>query len=1172
MNSQTVQIGRFTGIPVAEGGFATVYRAFDDLRGVSVAMKLAHPDADDATIASLHHEFKLLGEFDYMQVPRALEFEWDHRRPCLITDWIDGPEIWDRSHTNSVELFVTSLRQIARALTFVHHRGWVHGDLKPGNFRWGAPRATSCRSASANEADSILYLLDFGLARPVGDTDRPRGAGTVGYYAPEFLQRIPADGRADWYSIGAMLYEWVYGRRPFQAENPADEIAGHLEQSPNLDMPFVRSAPEWTRDAIARLLQKSPEQRGDDVYDLLGWLGQFDSELCPEVILNEQASAHLSSEWRQTEEHDHALIAQIVDDSMIHRKARWTIRADHVDTDRIARGITNAVLEKIPGSRVTLGQLNTAPITSEAAQSDIQQLRICVEESNGGQDISTVEFAPFANLATSESGPSEAASVCSITLLPWGLELIKDRLSGLTRDDAFVAASAPTILRATGGVPAAVFDFLTRVVTTGMLKRSAEGWQLDDSAIRNWQTSPETGRVYNEYLGSLTADERRLCDVLSVGRGLIQFSHLREIAGLAEGRFDVAFGRLAAKGVLVHESHDAAGGSSLIELRLNGLADVWRAQLPETYRRSIAASVAERLRSIGADRDRRTFEVLAECYADSAQWEQCVEYSVAAAHANIKIEDHTGAWQYIGLAESAAGNISDQRSNAYWRGRALMVRGDYQKSVGQIDDARHVYREILALGRHHKDYLLLAETLKDLGDLYRITRQFEKGVRVLRRARQMWETLGNPEEAARTLINLGNMFWIASDRLQARRHYEQALELARALQADELVALILSNLGVAYKGDRDYNRAEAFYRESLAIKEAMNSLSGAALTLNNLGVIAFDQGRLTEAAQYFERAAQINARMGAAGDLLGNRGMLIHIALERGDLRTVINGSLEALADAETLGDAATSAELRGLLAEAYLRAGDFQLSWTYLEEARDQAAGQRNDELTAHLGLVAAVRYWHLGQGDQALMMLDEIEQYLARSEFPHLLMDSLSLRMRAAVAYGNTELIERLWEQGLQFATSVGAGHKLAQLAFARLPENPDKGFPGEAHHLVYDLLLNDDGYYWSAAFKMWEARRFVAEGNLPAARQIAADAVARLRKDGNWETLWKVLTVMGRIEFQCADYGPALTAFDEASRILEAICNTIADPACRASYRSHPLATQLLQAKEQILELTR
>ncbi|MBI5868389.1 MAG: serine/threonine protein kinase [candidate division Zixibacteria bacterium] len=723
MNSQTVQIGRFTGIPVAEGGFATVYRAFDDVRGISVAMKLAHPDADNATIASLHHEFNLLGEFDYLQVPRALEFEWDHRRPCLITDWIDGPEIWDRSHTNSVELFVTALRQIARALTFVHHRGWVHGDLKPGNFRWGAPRATSCRSASANEADSILYLLDFGLARPVGDTDRPRGAGTVGYYAPEFLQRIPADGRADWYSIGAMLYEWVYGRRPFEAENPADEIAGHLEQSPNWDTPFVRPVPEWTRDVIARLLQKSPEQRGDDVYDLLGWLGQFDSELRPEVILNEQASAHLSSEWRRADDHDRALIAQIVDASTIHRKARWTISADHVDTDRIARGITNAVLEKVPGSRVTLGQLSSAPNTSEATRSGIQQLRMCVEEPDGGHDVSIVEYTPFANMVASGSGPSESDSVCSITLLPWGLEQVKARLSGLTRDDAFVAASAATILRATGGVPAAVFDLLTRVVTTGMLKRSADGWHLDDSAVLDWQSSPDTGTVYNEYLGSLTADERRLCDVVAVGRALIHFSHLRELAGLSEGRFEAAFGRLVVKGVMVRDDHDAAGDSSLIRLRLNGLADVWRAQLPEAYRRSIAASVAERLRSIGADPDRRTYEVLAECYADSAQWENCVEYSVAAANANMKIEDHAGAMRFIGLAGSAAGNIADRRSNAYWRGRALMVRGDYQKSIGQIDDARHVYREILALGRHHGDYLLLAETLKDLGDLYRMTRR-----------------------------------------------------------------------------------------------------------------------------------------------------------------------------------------------------------------------------------------------------------------------------------------------------------------------------------------------------------------------------------------------------------------------------------------------------------------
>jgi hypothetical protein len=242
------------------------------------------------------------------------------------------------------------------------------------------------------------------------------------------------------------------------------------------------------------------------------------------------------------------------------------------------------------------------------------------------------------------------------------------------------------------------------------------------------------------------------------------------------------------------------------------------------------------------------------------------------------------------------------------------------------------------------------------------------------------------------------------------------------------------------------------------------------------------------------------------------------------------------------------------------------------LEEAREQASRQRNDDLTAHLGLVAAVRLWHLGQKEQAVATLDEIEPYLGQSEFPRLSLDALVLRMRAAVSRQDVELVERLWSQGQRLAASVGAGHKLAQLAFARLPEDPSVGYSREAGRLARESLRVNDRFHWTGAFKMWEARRLMTEDDLEGAGRSAMDAVARLRKDGNWEMLWKALVVSGQIEVRRADYEPALTAFDEAARILNEIGKTIDNPPYRASYLSHPLAKMLSDSRAQILELTR
>jgi serine/threonine protein kinase len=205
MSEQLIPIGTYKGTAVAQGGFGRVYRvALPD--GRPAALKWIDATADDGARRSLQHEFNVHGTLHHPQLPKVRDFGIADGRPFLVIDWIDG-----RSPTECSEDecdFGSLLRHLARVLWFVHRRGWVHGDLKPENLRWGL-----------SNGEPLLYMLDFGLARPIGDDSRPRGAGTVGYCAPEFLNLQSADGRADWYSTGVILYEWLFGTRPFASDD-----------------------------------------------------------------------------------------------------------------------------------------------------------------------------------------------------------------------------------------------------------------------------------------------------------------------------------------------------------------------------------------------------------------------------------------------------------------------------------------------------------------------------------------------------------------------------------------------------------------------------------------------------------------------------------------------------------------------------------------------------------------------------------------------------------------------------------------------------------------------------------------------------------------------------------------------------------------------------------------
>lgn len=1115
-NPPMVSIGPYRGRPVAQGGFATVYHAGLPCDERWLAVKWAHPDAGPDIVTSLTNEFAVLDELFAPWTPRAVDFGWAEGRPYLVTEWIEGRPLWSDGGLPDDELFGRVLRQAARALSFIHARGWVHGDLKPDNFLWQ-------HSSSQSGVDgAVLKLLDFGLARPVGDLDRPRGAGTVGYLAPEFLEMRPADARADWYSLGIILYEWMFGVRPFAADDPADEVAAHLEQQPDFERPMRRSVPDWATGVTARLLLKTPDARGADEYSILAWLSQFDPMLDPETIFAEHVFHHHLSENRRLTPGEQTIAAAAAKSGspalQIHN-----IEGDNLSIARIRRGLSR--------------------------------------QSCNNRDCPSVM----------QSGYEAAGEGRRLTFLPWDHEVVRAYLRSITGDQDFATRWTGPVMRATGGLPDAVNDFVGFAIRNESLVRDDGAWDLDPGAIGEWVARPESLCFFTRYLGEQTADERRLCDWISVGRGRIHFDILRELWGGTDARLKAAFDRLRKHGVIVPSAGGGAPDGFEWRFRLDGLHGCWRAQIPPALRRRLALQLGAAIESALSESDAQAQEVLAELFFDARSWDKSVHHAVTAAAAHLKAGRQDAAMPYIALAAAAATEIPPGRSRQYWMGRAQMMLGDYQKACGQVEEARHTYRLLLVEGRRADDRRLLAETLKDLGDLYRQIRQFEKGVRALRRARQIFEAMGDQVEVARTLNNLGNMYWVSADYTEAQNYYSQALALARSLGDPHIEALVLSNLGVAYKSTHDYLRAEECYRESLAIKERLNSPADVAMTLNNLGVIALDQGLLHTAEESLRRAVELNRQVGAEAEVVFNHGNLIQVHLERGDLREAIALAESTIQQADLLGDPASGADLRALLAEAYLRAGDFSVASQCLEEARKVAVGQTNDDLHAHIALVQATRLFKLRRLRDAVNGLDAARDSFARAEVQRIRIDSIILRLSMAVAMDEPDIAAACWREGQKVAGLAPARHKVVQLALARLPRDPARGFPRETLVLIDSLLADQEDWQWTGEYRLWQARYHVLKGEGALAEKSARDAVERFRRDGNWEFLWQALVTFGQICLHRTDYEPALSAFEEARRILEVITNTIDDEESRATYLDHPLASRLTKDMAHIIQLT-
>src|SRR5262249_45458172 len=144
---------------------------------------------------------------------------------------------------------------LARAVHHAHEYDIVHRDLKPANIllQGSGTRDPGLGKPTGSEPSSLVpKITDFGLAHPVGGGDLTttgESVGTPGYMAPEQAwgknKRRPVGPAADVYALGAILYECLTGRRPFQGATALEAIEHARSQEP---VPPKRLQPKVPRD------------------------------------------------------------------------------------------------------------------------------------------------------------------------------------------------------------------------------------------------------------------------------------------------------------------------------------------------------------------------------------------------------------------------------------------------------------------------------------------------------------------------------------------------------------------------------------------------------------------------------------------------------------------------------------------------------------------------------------------------------------------------------------------------------------------------------------------------------------------------------------------------------------------------------------------------------------
>jgi eukaryotic-like serine/threonine-protein kinase len=270
------------------GGMGEVYRARDTRLDRSVAIKIlhAHLSQDAEAKERFDREARAISSLSHPNICHLYDVGDQDGTSYLVMEYLEGETLADRLRRGPLPLeqVLKVGAEICEGLEKAHRSGVVHRDLKPSNIMltksgtklmdFGLAKAPVAAVGAGSSSDSLATL-----SRPL--TAEGTIVGTFQYMSPEQVEGKEADSRSDVFSLGAVLYEMVTGRRAFEGKTTASTIAAVLAAEPKPISTIQPMSPPALEHITRACLAKDPDERLQTAHDVkleLHWIAQTDSQ------------------------------------------------------------------------------------------------------------------------------------------------------------------------------------------------------------------------------------------------------------------------------------------------------------------------------------------------------------------------------------------------------------------------------------------------------------------------------------------------------------------------------------------------------------------------------------------------------------------------------------------------------------------------------------------------------------------------------------------------------------------------------------------------------------------------------------------------------------------------------------------------------------------------------
>ncbi len=891
---------------LGRGGMAVVFEVHDDA-GRTGALKLVSGRGGDRSEIEerFRREVKALSRIDHPNVVGTLDQGRWEERDWFVMDLVVGRDLraeveaWEQAPpTDRWERVRTITADVARALGAVHAAGLVHRDLTPGNVMV--------------REDGHAVLMDFGVAKeaapPQPDdeelTSHGELLGTVAWMSPEQIMGGSMDARADLYSLGALVYLMLTGRRPFHARTLAGYLDKHLHRPARPPRELAPTVPADLDELCVRLLQKEPELRFSSAQHVLVSLDAAPRSkanlsrwpLEPVGRIPERAS--ISSAVRAVAEgHGGVLVVSGgpgLGKSMLSQLAAAEARAAGLPVSLVSGAATggalaafrpmveellaghpsppgvlqalmgaygdDVVLERYavfaalrgllldtPPRVVILGDAHLLDDTSlELAEYLVRNTRSLAEERILWV-ITRLADAPRAGGLV--SGAATGVRPLTRELGPLALQAVEELLGGLLGAGEAVSALAVRLHREGEGNPAFIVEMVRGLAEEQVIRLEGDQYTLRLDASHMSRLPLPIPRSARDAMlaraSGLSPVAAQILRVVALAGHELSFDVIASVVYEGETVLAAAVEELVAAG-LVRERR--------VETTTH--VDASQARVREVISREIVPAEAVALhRRLG-----ETLERLGR---------RRLHLVVDALAGHFEAGEVPGkAYAYLLRSGTRLLGRSFAREALAAFDRAVALEPE-ARDLMPLDDADRALCELL---------LRRVEALDAVAEWGRIDAD-------LARARELADESGDERLMARARAALGHRARQTGELVGASAHFHEAIGLAERAGDQPTRAFALNQLGGVLWACGDLESARKHWVEGLAVAEGARDERSIGFGYNGLGMVAACRGLASEARRNFEQAAAVFERVGLVAPLTLVRCNLVEVHVCTGNLR-----------------------------------------------------------------------------------------------------------------------------------------------------------------------------------------------------------------------------------------------------------------------------------------------